>query len=139
MTLKIMHQRVFYLLQLCTLTLTTLAGDAGTLRDGEAVYQMACAQCHYGGEHTANAPALLDSPLLKKPAIETARIILVGQANASLVDGKAFGGIMPAMGYLTNEEVASVVRYVRKTYVNIDEESPTPAQVEALRQEVAAE
>jgi mono/diheme cytochrome c family protein len=134
-----MQRRLIHLLQLCAISSAGAANETGALLPGEEVYQAACAQCHYAGEQTPNAPALTDSPLLKKPGLETARIILTGQANASMVDGELFGGIMPAMSYLSNEEIAAVVRYVRKSYAGIDEESPTVEQVETLRKGARAD
>ncbi len=134
-----MRQALIHLAHLCALCSAVAADETVALPSGEEVYQAACAQCHYAGEQTPNAPALTDSLLLKKPAVETARIILIGQANVSIVDGKVFGGVMPAMSYLSNEEIASVVRYVRKTYAGIDEPNPTVEEVDALRKEARAQ
>jgi mono/diheme cytochrome c family protein len=91
------------------------------LARGEEIYGQACALCHYGGEATPVAPALHGSPSLAGPAEKVMAIILHGQRGVSEVNGKKFGGIMPAQAYLTDEEVAAVAAYVRKEFGGVAE------------------
>lgn len=43
-------------------------------------------------------------------------LILKGQSRVSVVAGKPFNGEMPAMDYLTDEEIAAVTAYVLTTF-----------------------
>jgi len=82
---------------------------------GQKVYARTCALCHRDGEGSAIAPGLRGSAVLEQPPAELARIILLGRSGVTVVDGKKFGGAMPAQAYLSNEEIAAVVVYVRET------------------------
>ncbi len=105
---------------------------ADQLRIGEKAYEAHCAQCHYAGEGGANVPPLANSPVLLGPPAATFKVILQGQANQSVVNGQKFNGIMPAMDYLTDEEIASVTAYLRHRFA-AKEEPVTPAQVAEAR------
>jgi mono/diheme cytochrome c family protein len=76
------------------------------LATGEALYGLNCASCHYDGRATDTMPALIGSPALATPT-QVARIILHGQRGT---------GIMPAQDYLTDEEIAAIVEYVRHEF-----------------------
>ncbi|GAB4173034.1 MAG: hypothetical protein Fur0032_12550 [Terrimicrobiaceae bacterium] len=83
---------------------------------GEEVYGQTCATCHYDGSGSATAPDLKGGAFWKNPPEKLFGIILRGQSNVSVVDGKPFYGIMPAMPYLSDEEIAAVTAYVFKTF-----------------------
>ncbi len=48
-----------------------------------------------------------------------------------LVEGKPFNGQMPAFDYLTDEEIASVVAYIRKQFGGVGEVVPVQAVTDA--------
>jgi mono/diheme cytochrome c family protein len=123
----------------CKRTDTAAVGEATTARPASAeqlsaganVYEMHCAQCHYAGEGGANVPPLNDSPVLRDKPAATFKVVIEGQQNQSVVNGQKFNGIMPAMNYLSDEEVASVTAYLRERFVGISEaiEPGTVAEV----------
>jgi mono/diheme cytochrome c family protein len=91
------------------------------LRAGEKAYEMHCAQCHYAGEGGANVPPLAGSPVLQSEPAATFKVILHGQRGQSVVNGKKFNGIMPAMSYLSDDEIAAVTAYLRQRFADKSE------------------
>ncbi len=82
---------------------------------GKKIYARTCALCHREGEGSAIAPRLRGSAVLEQPPAALAQVIILGRSRVTVVDGKKFDGTMPAQAYLTNEEIAAVVVYVRET------------------------
>jgi nitrite reductase (NO-forming) len=110
----------------------TAAAPAEQFAAGEKVYEMHCAQCHHAGEGGATAPPLTNSPVLLAAPAATYGVILQGQRNQSVVEGRKFNGIMPAMEYLSDEEVASVTAYLRQRFAE-KSETLDPAEVRSFR------
>ena len=110
---------------------------AEQLTAGAEVYNVNCAQCHYAGEGGANVPPLVASPALGDPT-RMFKIMLQGQRNESVVNGQKFGGIMPAMAYLTDDEIAAVTAYLRQRFGG-NAEAIDPAQVAAERKRLGVD
>lgn len=104
---------------------------AEQLAAGAQVYEMTCAQCHFAGEGGPAAPPLTGSAALARPE-SVFKIILQGQRGESVVNGRKLNGIMPAMSYLTDEEVAAVTAYLRKQFGGKSEAVP-PTDVAQAR------
>jgi nitrite reductase (NO-forming) len=102
------------------------------VRTGEQVYEASCAQCHYAGEGGANVPPLAGSPILQSEPAATFKVILQGQRNQSVVNGRKFNGIMPAMSYMSDDEIAAVTAYLRQRFAG-KEEAISPASVADAR------
>lgn len=94
------------------------------LAAGAGVYEMNCAQCHVDGKGGPTAPALIGTEIVKGPAKVIVEVVLKGQSGKVLVDGKPFNGQMPAFDYLTDEEIVSVVAYIRKQFGEVGEVVP---------------
>jgi mono/diheme cytochrome c family protein/glucose/arabinose dehydrogenase len=78
---------------------------------GREVYRNICQACHQpdGRGQDKLAPSLVDSPLALAPAEITARILLNGKEGAF--------GLMPPIGStLGDEQIASVLTYVRREW-----------------------
>lgn len=82
------------------------------------MYENNCAQCHYAGEGGANVPPLPGSRVLQNEPAATFKVILNGQRNQSVVNGRKFNGIMPGMAYLTDDEIAAVTAYLRQRFAD---------------------
>lgn len=102
------------------------------MKQGKAVYARTCALCHQDGKGTTIAPKLLGSAVLEQPPAVLAKLVLTGQSRVTVVDGKKFNGVMPPQAYLTNEELAALVVYVREAMAGRREEF-TPEEVAKLR------
>jgi mono/diheme cytochrome c family protein len=120
-------------LQASTLTLGSAAQETylkellGTLPKqpsaGEALYEMACLTCHQpGGRGLPGVyPPLAGSEWLRGEKQALIKIVLHGLTGPVTVAGQSFGGgpasvPMPAMGGLTDSQIADVLTFVRGAY-----------------------
>ncbi|MEO6183129.1 MAG: nitrite reductase, copper-containing, partial [Verrucomicrobiota bacterium] len=84
-------------------------------------------------------PPLAKSDVLMADKARSIRAVLQGKSGETVVNGKKYNGIMTPLNYLTGEEVANVLTYVRNSFGNqgdsvamdevrnIRSESPAPA------------
>jgi nitrite reductase (NO-forming) len=88
---------------------------------GKILYERNCAACHLqNGEGLANAfPPLANSDYLMARKDKGAGIILHGLSGKITVNGKEYDGVMPQM-QLNDDEVASILTYVRNSWGNKD-------------------
>ena len=99
--------------------------NAFTEQAGEAIYQSVCAGCHMpdgrGASGAGTYPSLQADPRLAASAYPVA-LVLKGQRA------------MPPLGqFLTNQQVAAVVTYIRTRFGNNFTEVVTTADVAPLR------
>jgi mono/diheme cytochrome c family protein len=83
---------------------------------GEQVYLESCAMCHLNGEGSPSIAALRGHPSILGPVEETIRVVLFGVQNDRFINGTRVPSIMSPMGWMEDEEVASVVSYVRAVF-----------------------
>lgn len=102
-------------------------------KKGKEVYSLYCQNCHM--EKGEGMPELYP-PLAKTNYLKDAKkmigIILKGQSGEITVNGKKYNVEMPAQDYLTDEQIADVLNYVRNSWQN---KYPliTKAQVKVVR------
>jgi len=111
------------------------SGTAKSIERGREVYANHCQNCHMeDGKGTPDVfPPVAKADYVKRPAKELIKIILEGQSGEIVVNKKTYNGMMPAQSYLTDEEIADVLNYVRNSWGNKVPGTITPAQVKALR------
>ncbi len=91
---------------------------------GQALYEMACLPCHQpnGKGLPGVYPPLSGSEWVRGEPGNLIRILLNGLGGEIQVAGQTFGGgnslTMPALGGLTDEQIADVLSYVRQEYGN---------------------
>ncbi len=108
---------------------------------GIDVYKKACVACHgKNGQGVPGAfPPLAENPYLFKDRAYPALVVLFGLEGPIEVKGQTFNGLMPSFAYLTDEEIAAVVAFVRNNFGN-EKLKPegfkdlNPEEVKALRQ-----
>jgi mono/diheme cytochrome c family protein len=107
------------------------AADTGA---GSKLYQQACATCHMpdGSGVPGMQPALVGSKVVSGPAATVVKVLLLGPDKALPPHKAAGGNQMPAFDSLSDEEIASIATYVRKTFGK-NASAVTPAQVKAQR------
>jgi nitrite reductase (NO-forming) len=91
------------------------------LQLGESTFGRTCAACHQatGLGIPGQFPPLAKSDYLAAAAPE--RIIghvLHGLQGPLTVDGRTYNGVMPALGFLSDDEVAAVLTYARASFGN---------------------
>lgn len=101
-------------------------------QQGSALYQQSCAACHLAGQGSALFPALKNSAVVSGSPDRLIRVIVKGQQGVAMVNGMKLNGVMPAQGYLTDVEIASICTYIRLEFAGI--EIPVqPSEVAAAR------
>lgn len=106
-----------------------------SIKRGKEVYALYCQNCHMedGKGMPEINPPVAKADYLKKPAKILIGVILKGQSGEVVVNGKKYNAIMPAQDYLSDEQIADVLNYVRNSWGNKIPGTTTPAMVKALR------
>jgi nitrite reductase (NO-forming)/hydroxylamine reductase len=107
------------------------------LARGETVYLANCAACHQpSGQGLAGAfPPLAQSDFLAGNRREVLQAALFGLSGPITVNGQDYNGVMPSMGYLTDQELADAITYVFSSWGN-SLAAVTVDEVAALRAEL---
>jgi mono/diheme cytochrome c family protein len=87
---------------------------------GQIVFTTYCMPCHQAdgnGVQNLNPPLVKTTYVLgeKKQLIE---IILNGLNKEIVINGETYNGVMASHDYLTNQEIADVLTYVRNSFGN---------------------
>lgn len=95
------------------------AALAKTLYAGEVVYIQYCATCHMSD---GSGAAPMNPPLIKTSRILGDKDILIdvivnGLQNAE-VEGKKYNNAMPSFSQLKDDEIASVLTFIRNSFGN---------------------
>ena len=104
---------------------------------GEALYLSNCAACHQPtGAGLAGAfPPLADADYLKGSRKDVLATALFGRSGPITVNGQEYDGVMPSMGYLSDQNLADVLTYVLASWGNSGA-AVSVAEVAALRIEL---
>jgi mono/diheme cytochrome c family protein len=106
-----------------------------SIKRGKEVYTLYCQNCHMedGKGMPDINPPVAKADYLKKPAKTLIDVILKGQSGEVVVNGKKYNAMMPAQDYLSDEQIADVLNYVRNSWGNKIPGTITPAAVKTLR------
>jgi quinoprotein glucose dehydrogenase len=101
------------------------------------LYQQKCFACHQAnGAGLPNVfPPLAESEWVNGPAENLIRIQLRGLTGPITVKGATYNSAMPANAAMTDEEIATILTYVRSNFGN-KADAVTADMVKALRSEV---
>lgn len=108
------------------------------LSAGRELFVATCAPCHQesGLGQEGLAPPLSESPWVNGPESRVVRIVLQGLRGPVVVKGEKWDLEMPALGTLTDEQIASILTYVRASFDN-DAPAIDAARVKAIRAQTA--
>ena len=106
---------------------------------GRTLYNMTCAACHQGdgGGLEGVAPPLAGVDWITGPADRSARILLHGLNGPVEVLGKTYNLEMPAFGFMVDDQIASVLTYIRRSWGH-NADPVSPEFVSGLRQKYSA-
>lgn len=93
---------------------TTLAAN------GKALYMQYCLSCHQadgGGVPNMNPPLIKTSYVLGDK-VQLSKILLNGFSERVEIEGEMYSNVMPSFSYLTNQQIADVLTYVRNNFGN---------------------
>ncbi|MFY8003941.1 MAG: c-type cytochrome [Chitinophagaceae bacterium] len=101
---------------------------------GAELYNTYCSSCHLSNGKGMEGvyPGLVKSATVLKDAKKTVQIILKGQSGIA-INGVNYDVAMPPQDYLTDDQIASIVNYVRNSWGNKAKPDVTVAQVKAWR------
>ena len=114
------------------------SGDMGeVMARGETVYLGNCAACHQPtGQGLPGAfPPLAQSDFLEGNRQDVMQAALFGLSGPITVNGVDYNGLMPSMGYLSDQELADALTYVFSSWGN-SAAAVSVAEVTALRAEL---
>jgi len=89
--------------------------------DGKAIYTARCAACHQAGGTGAGPfpPLAANDDVTAADTASLIATVLNGRSGPIRVNGKTYGGAMPAWAdRLSNDEIAAVLSYVRSAWSN---------------------
>jgi mono/diheme cytochrome c family protein len=94
------------------------AEQQARLEAGKALYPLICGACHQpsGLGQEGLAPPLLDSEWVRGSERRLIRIILHGLRGPLTVKGKLYELDMPPLAVLEDEQIASILTYVRREW-----------------------
>jgi len=92
--------------------------DRGRALAGAATYQQYCASCHLGngqGDGT-RYPSIAGSEWVTGDKKRLIGVVLNGLQGPITVKGQPFQGVMPAQSFLTDQQIAEVLTFVRQRF-----------------------
>jgi len=94
---------------------------------GAKIYSTYCAPCHQRNGKGAEGrfPPLVDVSWVKGDKARLINVILNGLEGNIDVNGVGYNGVMPKHAFLTDEEVASLLTFVRQKFGNTQDEITT--------------
>ncbi|WP_420320465.1 PQQ-dependent sugar dehydrogenase [Flagellimonas sp.] len=101
---------------------------------GAKTYYTYCSACHQkdGGGATGRFPPIANTDWVTGDKERLIRIILEGMEGSIQVHGETYNGVMPQHSFLSDEEIAEVLTYIRSNFEN-DASAIQPEEVEAIR------
>ncbi len=114
------------------------AAEQARFEMGRVLFTAVCSACHqpHGLGMEGLAPPLVDSEWVLGPVARLGRIVLNGVRGPLKVNGALYSLDMPAMGVFDDEQVASILTYIRREWEQTA--APVePATVKELRLAVA--
>jgi nitrite reductase (NO-forming) len=109
------------------------------IEKGRGIYMQTCFVCHQmNGEGVpAQIPPLAKSDYFAKMTDEEAiHIVIAGRTGEVIVNGKKYNGTMTPLNYLTDEQIANVLTYVRNSFGN-EGTAVTADEVKRVRATIA--
>ena len=113
---------------------TSSVNALASITRGKAVYAQSCIACHQadGGGVQGLNPPLSKTEYVLGDKNRLINIVLKGLNKDLEIDGDVYSNPMPPLNYLTDQQVADVLTYVRNSFQN-KASAVTVAQVKAAR------
>ncbi len=105
--------------------------------EGKKVYDMYCQACHMAsgkGVPSMNPP-LAGTDWVTGDKDRLIRVILNGMQDPIEINGETYQNVMAAHDFLSNEQIADVLSYIRNSFGN-EASEVSPEEVAAVREEV---
>jgi mono/diheme cytochrome c family protein len=108
-----------------------------TATPGQEIYMKYCLACHQapGSGVPGMYPTLQKTDWVNGDKSRLISLLLNGQQGEITVNGQVFRGVMPTHQYLTDEQIADVLTYVRSNFGNTAGKV-LPEEVAGIRQKL---
>ena len=102
--------------------------------EGKLVYSTYCGTCHQmdGKGDSGRFPTLVATDWVTGDKERLVRIVLNGMEGSIEVNGAFYSGLMPQHSFLSDEEIAEVLTYIRQSFGN-DASGVSPEEVGQVR------
>ena len=134
-----MQKRIIFLIPVSLITLIVFAAwqqqpDKATMERGKKVYNAYCITCH---QPDGGGVPLLNPPLVKTAYVlgsktKLIQVILKGMNSHEEIDGETYSNTMAPFDYLTDQQIADVLTYIRNSFGN-KATAVTPGDVKYVR------
>jgi len=134
-TLLIRLVPVILFLALISCTGNKKPAEETTANPGQGIYMKYCMACHQasGSGVPGMYPTLQKTDWVHGDKSRLIGLLLNGQQGEIMVNGQVFRGVMPKHQYLTDEQIADVLTYVRSNFGN-SADAVLPEEVANIRQ-----
>ena len=97
-----------------------IAIDKTVMANGQKIYETVCSVCHQpdGGGVPGMNPPLIKTDWVLGDKSKLIGIVLKGLQEKIEIDGDSYDNIMPANDYLTDQQIADVLTFVRNSFGN---------------------
>lgn len=111
------------------------SADKASIERGKTVYEGTCLACHQAdGSGVPNLnPPLIKTKWTMGDKNQLINVVLKGLDEEIEVDGETYHNVMPPLSYLSDQEIADVLTYVRNNFGN-KASAIKEADVKALRE-----
>ena len=108
--------------------------NPASIARGKMAYSQYCLSCHQpdGGGVTGLNPPLIKTEYVLGDKTRLINIILKGYNKGVEIDGEVYSNPMPPLNFLTDQQVADVLTYVRNNFQN-KTSAITPMLVKTVR------
>lgn len=112
--------------------------NASILKLGEIVYEQYCLACHQldGSGVPGMYPPLRETEWVTGDKNTLIEVVMNGLSGTIEVNGEVYNQEMAASGFLSDEEIAAVLTYIRNGFGN-DSGGVSAAEVASIREEVS--
>jgi nitrite reductase (NO-forming) len=108
--------------------------NQSVMEAGKNLFVANCSACHQtdGAGMAGVFPPLAKSDYLMADKTRSINIALKGHSGPLSVNGKTYDGVMPSMTHLSDEQLSSILTFIRNSWGNKGD-AVTPAEVKAVR------
>jgi mono/diheme cytochrome c family protein len=109
------------------------AAPTALIAQGKAVYTETCLSCHQadGGGVDGMNPPLIKTSYVLGDKTRIVKVVLNGLQGVD-IDGEEYNNAMPSYDFLTDQQIAAVLTYVRNSFGN-KATAISAAEVKAIR------
>lgn len=105
-----------------------------SIEKGKSIYEQSCLACHQadGSGVPGLAPPLIEGTFVNGDKVVLINLILRGMEGVE-IKGEIYANPMPAFNYLSDQEIADVLTYVRSNFKN-DQKAIAAEEVKMVRE-----